>query len=365
MRKPRTIKTTFEKRDWQFTVPNTDPVTQMQWTKAYEIAKKVGRIDSNFSSSIRSVKYAESRSDKTNIAEVRVVARNTILPLLQRSPTLKSIFYFAAESMNEEGLESLEKVSVPEVFDLFDPGEAVAILGLIYLSKRLESKCDAEEWQRLSAMMQVHMELGSLVGARIEALGPGTGMLLGGMRCLGYGFLAVDNPKAFRAYRREMKNRALIFDIKEEIKVWGCSHLQIASILVQAMGFGLNAGLGLGLGMAGNAQENSPEWFNCLDDETRCWQAALAWTECLHSLLPAPSFIPRDSVFWLDREQVSDLRKAAGSVLAKGSSFQWLDKKSDDLSKELKIRLGVIFDTPEEEAKIFEELEASQDYAEL
>jgi hypothetical protein len=51
--------------------------------------------------------------------------------------------------------------------------------------------------------------------------------------------------------------------------------------------------------------------------------------------------------------------------LAKGSSFQWLNKKSDDLSKELKIRLGVIFDTPEEEAKIFEELEASQDYAEL
>jgi hypothetical protein len=350
---------------WEFIIPDEDPVKRAAWEKAYKIASLVGCVDSNFSSSIRTIKYAESRIERPNIFELKTLARNTMIPLLKRSPTLKSVFYFAAESMFEERLEELDKLTLTTLFDIFDPGESASILGLIYLSKKLQRRCDAEEWARLSSLMQIHMELGSLVGSYIESLGPGTGMLLGGVRCLAYGFLSVHDLKTFKLYRRQMKAEGRIFDVDIENELFGCNHLQIASIFVQSMGFGLSAGLGLGLGLARKDNQSSEEWFNCLDEETRCWQSALAWTETLHGLQPAPDFIPRGSDYSIAPERLEELRKLASTVLAKGSSFQWIAKRQEDLSKELQIRLGIVFNTADEEAAIFEELEASGDYAKL
>ncbi|NDC37078.1 MAG: hypothetical protein EBZ48_03390 [Proteobacteria bacterium] len=351
--------------EWEFIIPDEDPAKKQQWERAYSIASRIGRVDSNFSSSIRSVKYAETRAERPNIYELKVLARNTMLPLLKRSPTLKSVFYFAAESMFEERLEDLDRLTLETLFELFDPGESASVLGLTYLSKKLEGRCDPDEWERISSLMQVHMELGSLVGGYIDTLGPGTGMLLGGVRCLAYGFFAVENLRSFKLYRRQMKDLGRIFDINVENEIFGCNHLQVASIFVQSMGFGLSAGLGLGLGMARRDDQSSQDWFNCLDEETRCWQAALAWTEALHGLQPPPDFIPAESEYSITDESLTVLRKTASTVLAKGSSFHWITKRADDLSKELQIRLGTVFNTPEEEKAIFEELEESGDYAKL
>lgn len=365
--KPPATKTanSTSSNTWEFIIPEQDPVKKEMWERAYAVASRIGCVDSNFSSSIRSVKYAESRAERPNIYELKVLTRNTIIPLLKRSPTLKSVFYFAAESMFEEQLEELERLTLETLFDIFDPGESASILGLTYLSKKLEGRCEPEEWERIASLMQVHMELGSLVGAYIEPLGPGTGMLLGGVRCLAYGFFAVEDLKSFKVYRRQMKSQGRLFDINVENDIFGCNHLQVASIFVQSMGFGLSAGLGLGLGLARRDDQSSQDWFNCLDEETRCWQAALAWTEALHGLQPAPEFIPPSSEYSISPDKLTELRKTASTVLAKGSSFNWITKRSEDLSKELQIRLGVVFNTPEEEEAIFEELEASGDYTKL
>ena len=85
----------------------------------------------------------------------------------------------------------------------------------------------------------------------------------------------------------------------------------------------------------------------------------------MHGLQPAPDFIPVGSDYSIAPDKLEELRKLASTVLAKGSSFQWIAKRQEDLSKELQIRLGIVFNTADEETAIFEELEASGDYAKL
>jgi hypothetical protein len=337
-----------------------------QWLTALRYVDSIGKIASNFSTAVRAITLSELKYGNNRSPEARDTAQRYVLPWLRRSPSLKAVFYYAAESIYEEQLEHEKSLTLSKLLDIFAPGEVATIMGLVYLKRRLQIRVEPTEWERLSALFQIQMELGTLVGSKIPMMGAGAGMLIGGLRVLGFSALAMDDVERFKDYRRDTKRRGLLFDLEHEEKVWGCNHLHIASLLVQNMGYGLQAGLGIGLGVSSRGILSPQSWFSALDSETQCWQVAISLIEALHTGQEFPRFIPVDHELYLDAAKEDALRQTANTVLAKGSTFHWTERTRRDLSEELHIRLGLVFDKPhDDENAIFEEIEGANEYVDL
>lgn len=346
---------------------STDLREEKCWDVANNYVNRVGKIAPNFASAIRAITMSELKHGTARHPQAQKACHDYVLPWLKRSPSLKAVFYFAAESMYEEELDKCQSLTLSKLLDIFYPGEVAAILGLVYLSKRLEKISDPTEWQRTTTLLQIQMELGSFVGENIPIIGAGTGMLIGGMRTLGYAVLSLVDLEKFKLYRRSIKQHGELFDLDYEVNHWGCNHLHIASLLVQSLGFGLQAGLGLGLGMAYKTVESPKSWFLSLDEETQCWQVALSWAEALHTQEDLPGFVPEGHELYLDLGREKELKKSANAILAKGSTFNWTERSREDLTEEVYIRLGLAFDKDEDEgeAAVFLEIEESEDYVDL
>ena len=127
-----------------------------------------------------------------------------------------------------------------ELLDSLRPDEAGALFGLFYYARRAKSiSTNQEEWQHVSKFFELQINTGVLVGRAIPKVGLSLGMLTGGLPALSFSTFLQHDLNGFKDYRRHLKSAHLSADWKMEVKKWGCTSIQIASFLVQSLGFGV------------------------------------------------------------------------------------------------------------------------------
>lgn len=311
--------------------------------RAQSIAKKMDVTPSFslFYTCIRNIKNAESQG-----ADTSTVAIKNGMQIVSISPTLKAAFYAAAQIYHKESLERCTDLNLKNLMKMFSPSEITAIIALIYLTKKIKKKCttqdENDEWARTINRMITNMEITALVGDTIEYIGIGNGLLIGGLRNLASFLFCLIDMKAYKQYRRDAANKKKIWDLKEEEKIFGCNHLQIASYLSQTLGFGL--GTVQGLVLAFEDEEKAAEAANSpqLATQILCWRAAIRWSESLHVTGSMPESVSQSESdeMYLPPEQQDKLIEKVTQLRANENPDLWIFRSFDELPAEVKEKLA-------------------------
>ncbi len=295
------------------------------WQKARYLVKELGDVPPLFFGAVSTLwKSNDAGKRKLTVEDVN---KNHYLSILVRSPSYKAILYHAAMSIFPD--YQLKRTHTPyEVISLFTPEELAAITASTYLYQQVSNLCPNKVWGGMSKEVQVQMEIGLVIGRTIEGVGAGIGLASGAIRYLSMAlFATASSVREFVNYRTRLHKNDLLYDLDYEMSHWGCNHLQVSSILTQALGFGMSSAIGIAAGFKN--EELPEELLN--DTEALRWKAGIMWIDYLLEQLPEePDCFP-DDCFYPDRNALGDLVNSVDKIVDKGSSFSWIEKRRSDL----------------------------------
>ncbi len=326
-----------------------------RWRNAKVFANVLKEPNAMFSTAIRTIKSTENSYGADSEA-LKKAAVSASLFLVDVSPSLKAMFYFAAETLYPDEVAKHTELDSKTLLGLFRPTEVTAILAISYIYRRVRKRCPEAEWKKFATKLLIHARITCVVGDTINFVGTGNGMLIGAFRFLSIGLFAIKDLKGFQEYARKLKNDATLFDIEFEEKRWGCNHLEIASILAQSLGFGVN--VGYGFSMAYGQGSKLPEH---LEEKVFCWRTCMEWSQTFQETGEPPRLSEEDAMFLPDSE-MQDLKRQANEAL--DCPFHWISRSKRDLTREqcLKLKLDPAISTqPDAEGEAEDAIDEQSD----
>lgn len=195
---------------------------------------------------------------------------------LYSSKKVQCIVYHAAKHLHPEKFTEGIDLSEGKLLELLSPKELSAVFAITYLYRRLRRGCDEKVWLILSKETRGQIQTAICIGRLTPALGIAVPTCASAFRNFGLILMARDGPKHFREYRHSLHKSNRLFDPELETRLWGCSHLQVASLLLQSFGFGRYAAEGVGVGL-------DPTASGELTEEARTWRNGALWVESVLS----------------------------------------------------------------------------------
>ena len=299
------------------------------WEDARKYAAYIGRPHTLFTNAIRYLRGL-SQQGTTILSE----AEPYPLAVLLKSSSLRSIVYYAAAALRRDELSKLPHLDGFGLLRIFPPDELAAVLASTYLFRKVKKICDPRIWETLSQEIQIQMEAGFQVGSKIPAIGTSRGLLVGVVRYSALSLLSKKDPRGFKAFRRELNDNEKLFNVDGEVTRWGCDHLQISSILLQAMGMGIPCAKAI-------AATSLPDASEPDGAEIMSWYAAKIWIQSLIEDEKAPACFGPESAYSADGEKLAALQERVDSIYEMGSSFDWIEKTKEDLPKSLFDKIGI------------------------
>ncbi|MCO6431863.1 MAG: hypothetical protein J5J00_13470 [Deltaproteobacteria bacterium] len=293
--------------------------TPESWEIARGYAGLLGAIPASFSSALRGLIADNEREGK-----ISSVTRYNAMRLI-KGRNLKTPYYYALLTYKPSAAEDQEFLSDDYLLKAFRPIDVAAIFGLVYLYKKAKKLCDPDEWQYIIPSLIQGVEIGGHVGIAISKVGMPGGLFAWALRHVALVSFVRHNRKHFQEYRRNLKNAGTIFDLNAQMHAWGCTDLQISSILLQSLGFGVDYSNSYRSGMA---QEIDPDRTEV---STSPFKVADIWIKSLLKDASVPNII-HDSSYYPPEELVKTLKNRSKDFLEKGSKHSWLDKGKDDMS---------------------------------
>lgn len=129
-------------------------------------------------------------------------------------------------------------------------------------------------WKGLFKDMMTNVEIGYRFGSRASMLGHEGGALMGFALSVGRLLLMAHDGKVFAKLSREDKFE----DANVQLEHFGCQDYQIASFVMQQLGFGTPIAIGTVLAL-GNLDVSRLDFGN--NDEAFGWRAAVLWIRAL------------------------------------------------------------------------------------
>jgi hypothetical protein len=296
--------------------------TPESWEIARKYASLLGEVPNSFSSTIRAMLTDFDRTKGLSNGSLYLGTR------LVKTPSMLSPLYFATQTFQDMRLDSMSTINAESFFTLYNPIELSAFIGLTYLYRRARKSVHQDEWGQLVAPMSVAVDLGGHVGYSIAAIGPVAGIFAPGMRYLGLSTFLIHDRKGFVDYRRQNKIKGDRFNLSSEMAQWGCTHVQIGSVLVQALGFGVEFAATFARGLSPDTRENPN-----LDKEAYQFHICDVWIEALLNTGDVPNIVHRGA-FYPTKETNGKLIESARQLKAEGSRYSWLDRGKEDISPE-------------------------------
>ena len=331
--------------------------TPENWEAAQRYAALLGQIPSSFTSSIRTLLLdSQKNGDKLSPSSKFLVTR------FVKGPSMRAPFLYAGLTFRPEQLPDPNKASAGELVNLFSPYEIAALLGVLYLYRRARKVCDPEEFEYLSKMLQESVEIGGHLGCTIKNIGLGIGMLSGALPFLASACFLLKDKKSFKEYRRILSKSNAVFDIDVELERWKCANVQVMSILMQSLGFGVQSANSLIMAFS-SAEPLDDKQF----PEPYKLRIALEWIESLKKTGKEPEVVHKGAYYPL-KQDLDRLYSNVAELKKNGPKHNWLEKGKDSISAEVVAPIEVpaingkidIDTLPKEVLELFsrEELEA-------
>lgn len=186
-----------------------------------------------------------------------------------------------------------------------------------------------DEWPFVGGPTQLTTDLAGHIGFAIPAIS-GTVSILGiGLWSLASAAYAAHDKKGFVEHRRALKIKKLTRSDEMEMERWGCCSYQIATVLAQALGFGIQFSDVMTRGLSPDTRKSGS-----LDKEAYRFSIANIWVEALQTTGKIPN-IAHKGEYYPSKGAVALLEEKIASLNANGSPFSWLDRGKEDISPDL------------------------------
>ena len=310
----------------QNTLSKTASADDLGWGNAHELLQPFGKVASNFTAATRTLISAhESGASRT----ADTAGASHVLRLIQ-ADSIKATYYYFSKQFKPALFEGKKVVTAQDFLGAYTPIDHAAILALCYLFKTISQKIEKEEWEFVQTPLYEALCAGGEAGNCINEIGLGLGLISRGIRYLAYAPFLYENRKEFKQYRRHLKSIDKPFDANFEQEVWRCSSVQIASILLESMGFPPKM---VHQYVAAAERSRSVE-----PDKT--YGIPLRLAECLVTAYMEGEEIPTVTPTWtgialeLDTEKRANLRSTLNKVFSDSLPIEWLNKTTANVTPE-------------------------------
>jgi hypothetical protein len=292
------------------------------WEYARGYAGVFGAVPSSFTSVIRSLLGEHS----AGLTQTTGNNKYFVLRLL-KSPSLMAPLYFASEIYNPENLVANGPTPPDQLIKGFSPFELASILGLVYLVRRVQGLVEHEALEYIMKPVVPSSNVAFGLGRNIPAIGVGTALLEATIVPIAVSAFAKHDIKGFKEYRRVVqKQLGGKWNSGEELNRWGCNHVQIASVLLQTLGFGITRSNAFVGSLCSKHEQGSMEEINLCRD----FRMATLWREAITATFQAPT-VPLPPKYYPTKAAQDKAVATIQAVLADPEAARWLLKGRDDL----------------------------------
>jgi len=290
------------------------------WEYARSYAALLGDIPSSFSSALRTLMLDFEKRGGSYSPGSRFLALR-----LLKGKNLKAPFYFACLTYRPEAVEGKAHLTDGMLLDAFKPDEVAAMFSVIYLYKKAKKFCDATEFGFVAPNLHREIEIAGHVGASMPAVGFANSLLAVAMRYIGIMTFLRYNTKHFQEYRRSLKAKKTALSYPDEMDYFGCTDVQVASILLQSAGFGVNFSTNF------HGMVSKEKILDKTEVTSSPFDVLRLWTESLNDSGKIPDIV-HDIKFYPSKESVARLVERVQGCIANGPKYTWLDKMKDDVN---------------------------------
>lgn len=244
---------------------------------------------------------------------------------LYRSASVRAILYYALITLDEAPVKKREYVRDSDIYSLISPSDLTALLAIIYLFRRGRTLTKRyEESERILQNAQLYADLSLYLGSAIPDLGISACLFGGPLRNLIFLSYLNANRKVFKQYWVDIKRRKVPFDLKMEMEMFRCTHLQVSAVVLQKVGFGAERGKSFIAGVEAKSHKE-------LKGDALRYMAGLKWLDALILTGGAPDATIGDE-FMLEEHAANRLEPQIDKLLRDGSAYSWLFKGKKDLN---------------------------------
>ncbi len=299
----------------------TELMSAQSWEYSRGYAGVFGTAPAPFVTAIRSLlNEASNGATQPSAATLYQMLR------LMKSPSLFAPFYFAAYTFVPTVISSASRTNEATVLKAFSAFEISSLLAVTYLSRRAQALCDAEELKLLEEMLIEEVNLSFLVGRAIPSIGAGMCLLQAAAPILGLAAFLRHDPAGFKEHRRLLKKEGRRWDCDLEMQRWGCTRVQVGSVLAQSMGFGIKRANALANSVMGVSESLSGDEIELTYDA----KMAALWCESIRTTRKAPE-IAMPAKYYPTHSAFQDTLTALDTLQGNPSQARWLYKGRDDL----------------------------------
>ena len=294
------------------------------WNTARELLKRLGRITPAFAITIRSLMADGNLSSPA----IRAGSHFLLLRLL-KSPSMKAILYYASLTFHNEKISNAVYLSSSDLIRLYGPHEIAGLVGLTYLFRRLRTEADLSErleWPYFYSSLLPRLDLGFHVGVAIPQIGAGKAVLAAALPRLAQGAFFMKNAQKCPDYRRHLEASGRLVDGAYELEHFGCTALDVAACMAQAMGFGARWTHGLRV-----AQSDNPPSSEEADRDGFDFFMTEKWIQALLKTGAEPAEKLPGRYYPLQRDSYK-LMYECNLVRESGSKHTWLSRGKADIS---------------------------------
>lgn len=296
--------------------------TAESWEYANAFAASLGALPSSVTSVTRLL-LADHERDASQISAYGEFFVGRFL----KSRACQAPFFYALTFLKpEQTPPATTPFSHMQLLRAFSGDELAYLLAIIFYQRQARRLCDSELFNDATAMLQQSLNFGGLIGKILPSVGIGTGVLCGGFRTLAfYPFLRHD-PEGFVEYMRHLQSAELTFDLHFEFEHWKCNSVQVALMILQSAGLGVER-LAKLMKATGTRSACLPT-----DPFERACRAVDVWCQCLSTQRSIPA-IPLPPELYLGRNELEAILATThdpNSAAANG----WLSREGGDLSPE-------------------------------
>lgn len=293
---------------------------EQDWEAAKRFANNFAKLPSSFVVCIRHLLKSTRPDDPFHLGD----DCKFMLKRLLNSYSVKAPFYFAARTFFPDKVAEKANLSDLEILGFFRSDEIAVMLSSLLLYRVARRNCPKEDWDMLSPKFEEAVDLGMHLGYAIPQIGPLRGLLVGAMRNCGFAAILAGDKSGFVAYRRHLKSRRRICDFEYEEAKWGCNHVHVACLIMQALGFSSQLTYSFQLAMLEEATEK-------LDAEAKALKVARLWVDSL-VLSGAPPDTKLGDEYIIEDAALENFAGLIEDIKKNGSKYRWMSRSRKDVT---------------------------------
>jgi hypothetical protein len=290
---------------------------------SWEVAKKFVQGMGNFSNSLTQVtRVLEREKFESEVVDPTCFFMMRTLLAHHR---IRSNIYFAVLTLYPEDFNYQSSLTAKQLIKQLDRSTHSALASAIFAYNRAKSVANEEHIPELDKDIQEYGEVGMIVGRHLPNLGIAKGLILALVRHLAFAAFSQKKPADYTKYRSATRRQKKAYDLQLESQHFGCHHSQLASLIVQKLGFRRKFAQACYLALASNIK-TIPEDAAVLREACR-----------LVDFIMLEEDIPSDtqldySRLGTSRAVILEPLKTALKVRTSGSLSAWMSKTEEQVN---------------------------------